>query len=321
MGTVHSWLLMAARIDAWVSILKCGTTRCWFSVDKSIMGRGSPVFFGRTQEMPRSGLSLWFPWTAGYPRPAGDPDGCSWCGTRCCDGWVEVVVGNWDPPPPRQCWWPSRSPASFATSLPGKPPHVPRQRRPAAGAWPAPGVLRWWDTLGRFRPPLPALARKDCVSWVIVLCMVDGWLEAPRQSNTDVLFCCVLTVDVFLLAWGDVASLVDFWNVTNDPVILSACRMLHTRCCRTFGSGPRTYDPSNGVICTILRTWVWNPKFCSNASLRSNCRLDAAANPEDMAAICASWMTASFSFSNFDLSSLGDNSEMTDVTMESANDA
>ena len=152
--------------------------------------------------------------------------------------------------------------------------------------------------LGQHRPPLVAPAQKDCVSWVIVLCGVD-WVEDPRGINTDVLVCCVLTIEVSLLAWDEVASLVVFWNVTDNPVFLSACRMLLTRCCSLFGSEPSTCDPPNGAVCTMLRTWGWNPKFCSNASLRRNCRLDTAANPEDMAATWASWMTASFSLNSW----------------------
>ena len=81
-----------------------------------------------------------------------------------------------------------------------------------------------------------------------------------------------------------------------------ACRMLRTRCCSTFGSEPRTCDPSNRAVHTLLRTCGWNTKFCSKASLHSNCRLDAAANSEDMAATCASWITANFSLSNSRLS-------------------
>ena len=46
METIHFWLLAAARTDAWVSILKCSTTRSWFKVDKSTAGRRSHVFFG-----------------------------------------------------------------------------------------------------------------------------------------------------------------------------------------------------------------------------------------------------------------------------------
>ena len=137
--------------------------------------------------MLHSGPSLWLPWTAGHPRPAGDPGSYSWCGKQCCDGSVEVAVGNWDPPLPRLCWWPSRSPAGVATggqSMPGEPPPVSCQRQPAAGAWAAgawaaPEILRWSDTSGRFRHPLPAPARKDCMSWVIVLCMVVDAAAVP----------------------------------------------------------------------------------------------------------------------------------------------
>ena len=146
-----------------------------------------------------------------------------------------------------------------------------------------------------------------------------GWLVDPKRSNTDVLACCVLTFGIFLVTWDVVASLVDFWNV-KDPDILSACLMLHTRCCSTLGSGPTTCDPSNGAVRTTLRACGWNPKFFSRASLLSICRLDASANPEDMAATCASGITANFSLSNLVLSSLGDSSEITDGTRESARD-
>ena len=275
----------------------------------------------RTWDMLRSELPLWFPWTAGHPQPTGDPGGCFWCGMWCCDGWVEVDVGNLDPPLPRLCWGPDSTPADFATdgqSLPGEPPSVSQQHRPAAGTWVAPEDLRSWDTLARPRPPLSDYAQKDCVSWVMVLWMA-GWLVDPKRSNTDVLACCVLTFGIFLVTWDVVASLVDFWNV-KDPDILSACLMLHTRCCSTLGSGPTTCDPSNGAVRTTLRACGWNPKFFSRASLLSICRLDAAANPEDMAATCASWITANFSLSNLVLSSLGDSSEITDGTRESARD-
>ena len=105
MDMVHSWLLMAARTDTYVSILKCSATRWRFNADRSMMGHRYPVFFGtfgwRTREMFRSESSLWLPWTAGHPRPFGDPGSCSWCGTRCCDEWVEVNVGSLDPPLPQ----------------------------------------------------------------------------------------------------------------------------------------------------------------------------------------------------------------------------
>ena len=103
----------------------------------------------RTREMFRSEPSLWLPWTAGHPRPAGDPGGCSWCGTRCCDGWVEVDVGSLDTSLPWLCWWPDRIPAVHTTegqSQPGEPPPVSHQRRPTAGAWVIPEDLRRWDT-------------------------------------------------------------------------------------------------------------------------------------------------------------------------------
>ena len=158
------------------------------------------------------------------------------------------------------------------------------------------------------------------VSCVMVLWMV-GWLVDPRRSNTEVLACCVLTFGIFLATWDVIASLVIFWKVTEDPDILSACLMLRTRCWSTLGFGPMTCDPSNGAVRTTLRTCGWKPKFFSKASLLSSCRLDAAANPEDMAATCASWITASFSLSNLVPPSLGDSSEITDVTMESGRDA
>ena len=46
-------------------------------------------------------------------------------------------------------------------------------------------------------------------------------------------------------------------------------------------SGPRTWEPSNGAVPTMLRTCGWKEKFCSKVSLLSNCRLDAAANPDE----------------------------------------
>ena len=156
-------------------------------------------------------------------------------------------------------------------SLPGKPPPVSCQRRPAAEAWVAPEDLRRWYTLGHQWPPWTDSARKDCVYCVMVLWMV-GWLVNPRRLNTEVLACCVLTFGVFLVTWDVVATLVIFWKVTEDPDILSACLMLCSHCCSTFGSGPTTCDPSNGAVCTTLRTCGWKPKFFSRASLLSSCR-------------------------------------------------
>ena len=230
MDTVHSWLLTAAWWDAWVSILKCGTTRWRCNVDKrwrdaDPLSSSAPETAGcRTREMLRSGPSLWLPWTAWHPRPAGDPGCCSWCGKRCCDGWVEV--------PPVSC-----------------------QRRPAAGAWAAPEVLWRWDTLGQFRPPLPVLACKNCMSWVIVLCMVVGWLAGPRRSNTQVLACCVLTAGIFLVTWDEVASsaISGTWQTT-----MSFC--LPVGCYVHAAAVPLAVDPWHVILqtgctySTILRT-------------------------------------------------------------------
>ena len=161
-----------------------------------------------------------------------------------------------------QCWKFRPTPSSTASC----------QRRPAAEAWVAPEDLRRWYTLGHRWPPWTDSARKDCVSCVMVLWMV-GWLVNPRRLNTEVLACCVLTFGVFLVTWDVVSSLVVFWKVTEDPDILSACLMLCSRCCSTFGSGPTTCDPSNGPVCTTLRTCGWKLKFFSRASLLSSCRL------------------------------------------------
>ena len=44
-------------------------------------------------------------------------------------------------------------------------------------------------------------------------------------------------------------------------------------------SRPRTWEPSNGAVPTMLRTCGWKEKFCSKVSLLSNCRLDAGREP------------------------------------------
>ena len=46
MDTVHSFSLMEARTEAWVSILNRGITRWSFKRERSMTGRKSPVFFG-----------------------------------------------------------------------------------------------------------------------------------------------------------------------------------------------------------------------------------------------------------------------------------
>ena len=257
MDTVLSWLLMAARTDTCVSILKCSTTRWWFNADRSMQTDAvMSVFFGtfgcRTREMFRSEPSLWLPWTAGHPRPFGDPGGCSWCGTWCCDGWVEVNVGSLDPPLPQLCWWPNRTwgakPASQAPTC---------VMSTSACCW----SLGCSRRLATVVPIGTSMASLDglCMKGLRVLC--DGPLNGG------------LTFGVFLVTLDVVASLVIFWKVTEDPDILSACLMLCSRCCSTFGSGPTTCDPSNGAVCTTLRTCRWNPKFFSRASLLSSCRL------------------------------------------------
>ena len=57
-------------------------------------------------------------------------------------------------------------PAGGGQSLPGEPPPVSCQRRPAAGAWAAPEVLRWSDTLGGSGPPCRRWhERTTCPEW------------------------------------------------------------------------------------------------------------------------------------------------------------
>ena len=100
-----------------------------------------------------------------------------------------------------------------------------------------------------------------------------------------------------------------------------ACLMVRTRFWRTFGSGPSTWEPSNGAVLTVDRTWGWNPKFFSKASRRSNWRLEAAAKPAYTSETWASWIMASFSLRSFVWSSLGESSSITDATMVSAREA
>ena len=155
---------------------------------------------------------------------------------------------------------------------------------------------------------VPASPASAGTKWLCVLCMVVGWVSRPQTIKhwCSGLLCLDRRRLLSDLGWGG----------------FFACRMLRTRCCNTFGSGPRKCDPSNVTVRTIVRTCGWNLKLCrGKASLRSNCRLDAVTNPVDMAATCVSWITANFSLSNLILSSLRDNSDMTDVTIESANDA
>ena len=301
METVHSWLLMAALTDPWVSILKWGTTMCQFSVNKwtvwtslyeGLLSFSEPGTAGcRTREKSHCWPSLWLPWPAGHPLPAGDPCSCSWPGSWCTDGWAEVVEEKLCPPCPRQCWWLDRSPADFSTvgqSLPGEPPPVPSQPCPAEEAAAAVLAFLRCPGKGRLRATLPAPARKDW-SWDTVLwrVVVDG---EPKRSNTEVLACWFFLVEevFFVLVW--LLSLGFWMNITDEPAILSACRMVRTQFWRTLGSGPRTWGPSKGTVLTVLRTRGWKPKFLSRTSRRNSCRLEAAAKPADTAKTWASCM-------------------------------
>ena len=90
-----------------------------------------------TRGMSRWWPALWPPSTARHPRLAGGLVGCSWSGSWCTGGSVEVFVGMSDPPHPRQCRWPgscSADSSSAGQSLPGEPPPGPRQRLPAEEA-------------------------------------------------------------------------------------------------------------------------------------------------------------------------------------------
>ena len=87
-----------------------------------------------------------------------------------------------------------------------------------------------------------------------------------EEAAKEVLYCWFFLVVAVSFVLGCADSLVFWMNVTEDPAIRSACRMVRTRYCRTLGSGPRTWDPSKGAVLTVLRTCVWKPKFVSNAS-------------------------------------------------------
>ena len=173
-----------------------------------------------------------------------------------------------------------RSPANFSTvgqSLPGEPPPAPRQRCRAEEAAVAVLAFLHCPGKGRLRVPLLAPARKDW-SWDTVLWTVVAEGE-PKRLNTEVLACWFFLVEevFFVLVW--LLSLGFWMNVTDEPAILSACRMVRTRFWRTWGSGPRTWGPSKGAVLTILRTCSWKLKFLSRASRRNSCKLQATAKP------------------------------------------
>ena len=205
--------------------------------------------------MSRCWLSLWPPWPAGHPWPAGDPGSCSWCGNWCTGGWGEVVEEKLCPPRPWQCWWLDRSPADFSTvgkSLSGEPPPAPSQHWLAEEAAAAVLAFLRCPGRGRLRAPLPAPARKDW-SWVIVLWMVIVEGE-PKRSNTEVLDRWLFLVGELFFVLVLLVFLGYWTNVTDEPAIRSACRMVRTHCCRTLDSRPRTWDPSKGAVLTVLRT-------------------------------------------------------------------
>ena len=135
-------------------------TNLWLNGD--LLSSSAPGTAGcRTQERTCWELFLWLPWTTAHPQPAADPGSCSWCEKWCSDGWVEVDVEKVCPPPPRQCWWPGRSPANFATvgqSLPGELLPATHQRRWAEEAEAAPLAFLRWAGTGCWWAPLPAPA-------------------------------------------------------------------------------------------------------------------------------------------------------------------
>ena len=264
---------------------------------------------GITKVSSRWRPARWLPSSASHRLLAEGPDGCSWSGNWCFDGWAEAVAGKQCPPRPRRCRLPGSYPADSASTgqnLPGEPPPGTRQRC-LVEEEALPDFLLPWNGRGL---ALPAPARKGD-SCVTVLWGVE--VGNPRRSKTEGLGAVFLDEVTFALAGSRF-----FWSkVTDEPAILSACLMARTRFWRTFGSGPTTWLPSNGAVRTEERTWVWNLKFFRRASRRSNCRFDAAAKPADTAETCASWIMANFSRRSLERSSLGESSSITDATIVS----
>ena len=86
---------------------------------------------GITKVSSRWRPARWLPSSASHGLLAEGPDGCSWSGNWCFDGWAEAVAGKQCPPCPRPCRWPGSCPADSASagqSLPGEPPPGTRQR-------------------------------------------------------------------------------------------------------------------------------------------------------------------------------------------------
>ena len=255
----------------------------------------------------------------------------SWSVKLPCGGWewrdrsqVADLLSSWGPGTTgcsilgMSRWWP-------ALWLPSSARHRRLAGGPAGCFWSGSWCTDGWAeaVAGKQCPPRPRQCRwpgscpVDSASagqslWVVVA------VGDSRRSKTEVLEAVFLDDVTFVL---DLDSRCFWVNVTDDPAILSACLMIHTRFWRTLGSGPSTWEPSNGAVLTVDRTWGWYPNFFSKTSRRNSWRLIAAAKPADTAETWASWIMASFSLRSFVLSSLGESSSMTDATMESAREA
>ena len=139
----------------------------------------------RTRETTRWELFLWLPWTAGPSRPAGDPDSCSWCRTRCCDGWVGVVVESANPPLPRQCWWPGKLRhwwAKPARRAPTCYPSATACRRSMGSSFGLPSVGYIGTVL---TSPARASKRAECLGWWSSKWLMGGWKIPNGQKLTS----------------------------------------------------------------------------------------------------------------------------------------
>ena len=264
----------------------------------------------RTREMPRWWLSLWLPWTAGHPRPAGDPGGCSWHGNWCTDGWAEVDVENICPP---------------LDSVGGRT--GPQQTSPLCGkvcqvspppTWP-PSTLASWGSCSSCLG-LPTLSWEGSVTSSPAGTCTKGLIlgnsplnsRSPRRTQAveHRSFGMLLLHGWCSLLRAGLCWLIGFLDERHrrsrhmvslpdglDPLLQDI--------------GPRTWDSSKGAVLTVLRTCGWKPKFLSKASRRNSWMLEAAVKPAETAATCASWMMANFSRSSLDRWSLGDSSSIT----------
>ena len=292
---------------------QCGQVDYWTKV----LSSSAPGTAGcRTREMSCCWLSLWPPWTAGHPRPAGDPGNCSRRGNWYTGGWAEVIV--------------ERNAHPFLDSVGGltgaqqisplwgkvcqasphlHPINAGRLRKLQQLPWPSYVVLEG---------SVPGCPAGTCTKGLI---LGNGPLNSRSRRRTQTLKHWSPGLLV-LLGWGSLlcaglGCLLGFLDAT----MRSACRMVRTLCCRTLGSGPRMWDPSKGAVLTALWTCGWKLKFLSKVSCHNSWRLEAAAKPAETAATWASWMMASFSSSSLGRWSLGDSSSITDATMEFAKEA